>query len=722
MISRIFLLLLVFVSVISVVFQSHAQGKKVIITLPNTETIQVESFQQVELAFQLPTKIASAIDAFSDGLNTGLNPYDPQDMDVFAVIQDGHGRTIRQLGFYYQDQQVELVKGQSNAYVPIATPHPWRIRFYPDRALRYEVKVYYRIRKQAEQFLTAVSLDVSSSQRKGPLEVSKTGTNQDRQLIYNSTGLPFFALAQNFANAGECGHSPSQNLRMLNALDKFAAIGGNYARFELGGQAALPDWNNVRNYSSKQGMMYAFDQLVERCEEKDIYFTLFRHHVEVWDRADWALVRWGTNPYHTQLGLDIEGYFSDSVALRYQRNTLRYMMARWGYSPQFTCYSYSEVDNWCTKLIRDKEQEAVQDGGLNTTVDAVIKVRNWIEQQQVFIREINPNILFCHSPARLSQLENNPKTSFFALSDIVAIHNYDERKQVNFIGRYNRLTGYWNQFKKPVLLEEMGPNKIAMYCCTGIEFHNSIWSTAFMGGMGTGMDWWWESGIFDFGYEIEFKRLHEFIGLNGLPSGYTPYRWSDRDRFDGAKRSIAKRTLEAYYLVGSDQYSGIGWLHHAGNYWRNLADSLPCLDNLITSRSELNVPCYFSKDAYGFPYAMKGQACPLEHNDVYDHEALNGFNDEKFEDAFTGKGIPTINGERITLDGFHPDGSLFSEKGYWYEVLFFELNNNQASVISRPDLTKLVKSDRAGRLVFDSPMLDKDHPDYGFKVNFLGYY
>jgi len=50
------------------------------------------------------------------------------------------------------------------------------------------------------------------------------------------------------------------------------------------------------------------------------------------------------------------------------------------------------------------------------------------------------------------------------------------------------------------------------------------------------------------------------------------------------------------------------------------------------------------------------------------------------------------------------------------------LNNNQASVISIPDLTKIVQSDRAGRLVFDSPMLDKDHPDYGFKVNFLGYY
>ena len=58
-----------------------------------------------------------------------------------------------------------------------------------------------------------------------------------------------------------------------------------------------------------------------------------------------------------------------------------------------------------------------------------------------------------------------------------------------------------------ILIRSIVTGKIAMYCCTGIEYHNSIWSTALMGDFGTGMDWWWDGGVHDYGYYKDLKPL-----------------------------------------------------------------------------------------------------------------------------------------------------------------------------------------------------------------------
>ena len=114
----------------------------------------------------------------------------------------------------------------------------------------------------------------------------------------------------------------------------------------------------IDNYSSKLDEMYAFDKIVELCENNNVYFIVFRHHVELMNSrtnpggSDWSGVSWFDNPYRKALDLQFKkDYFTDSVAKVWQKNSLRYVFSRWGYSPNFTFYGYSEVDNWYKDLL-----------------------------------------------------------------------------------------------------------------------------------------------------------------------------------------------------------------------------------------------------------------------------------------------------------------------------------------------------------------------------------
>ena len=138
----------------------------------------------------------------------------------------------------------------------------------------------------------------------------------------------------------------------------------------------------------------------------------------------------------------------------------------------------------------------------------------WIKKQQDYIRnELKNPILFCNTYASQGSVIAGSETDANNLSEVVGVHLYNTTKNANFVKRSESVDKAWATYKKPVFLEEMGINDnfLLIQCCTGIEFHNGIWASAFMGSFGTGLDWWWDAGIFDFRYHLDFKALHRFF-------------------------------------------------------------------------------------------------------------------------------------------------------------------------------------------------------------------
>ena len=364
----------------------------------------------------------------------------------------------------------------------------------------------------------------------------------------------------------------------------------------------MPDWNDLKDYTEKQSQMHAFDQLMAYAEEKEFYAIIFRHHVEV-NGADWDLPNWKNNPYRKEFNLQKPSdYFTDIALRQDQRNSLRYQFARWGYSPYFAFYGYSEVDNWI--------QPMVDEEGLSEAEAAAI-FSTWFQEQQEYMRELNPDMLYVNSYAGVPNHERNNPNGLLAASDILALHAYGETKGVNYDYRARESEIYYQEFKRPVLIEEMGvsPDKLTLYCCTSAEFHNAIWCTTFMGGMGTGMEWWWNRGIHDFDFirELELVMRHT-KGIDFAAGAFKPQRYSD-----GTEK---ERTIESYCLIGDSKNTAIGWVKNSTVYWRNLTERYDCMKQLVETGT-LDYECV-SEDGY--------------HKF---HEQTSDYSVEKYRDEYT---------------------------------------------------------------------------------------
>lgn len=677
-------------------------------------------FQRMELGFDLPDDIDSEIEVFA-AEQVGMNPFNPEDIDVQVLFTNPAGETKKQVGFYYKPF-TDLVRSNAdeidykNEYVADTTSFPWRVRFAPDLEGKWTVSIRVLIRNQSRLNYEIGAFTCERSPHKGRLTVSRTGTDSDRYLSYSDSKEPFFSIGLNVSSAVPGEAHPSQINRWRRTLRELSQVGGNFTRLEVGGQTGLPEWPVYNNYLGKLDDLYAFDQIIQACEDNGIYFVLFRHHIEVREGADWETVKWQNNPYKTGLNATPEEYFTKEEVIKWQNYSLRYLMARYCYSPNAAFYGYSELEGWYEKLEKDNAENGQKDGGLLNEADASKMLNSWIRKQQDYIRdELKNPILFCNTYASQASVISGPETDANRLSDIVGIHLYNSTKNANFTKRSEAVDKAWETYKKPVFLEEMGVNDnfLLIQCCTDIEFHNSIWASAFMGSFGTGLDWWWDAGIFDFKYHLGFRSLHHFfLGEQMTSSKYLPQRWSDTGNWK-------KRKVENYSLVSEDGLKAMGWVHNATYYWRNLAAVTPCIQNLVDGKVKENAPCHCAQDPSGSknPYVF-----PRRYIDMYEHENTQGYNYEKIPDAYTEKGaIPIVSTDpkdnpEVKISGFKK--SSWGKQKSWYRIEFYNTRTANSEPVSA--LTQRVSTSIFGQIRFRVPNLDQENPDYAYKIIYLG--
>ncbi len=652
-------------------------------------------FNRYEIGLQLDLQTTLSINRFLyQRKQQEINPFNPEDINVEALFIAPSGQETKRFGFYYQPFKSNLV---NDNWEKDTTSFLWRIRFAPDEIGTWQVKVAYQTKSLKSDTLV-FNFNCIQSTHKGYLS-AEIG---DRYLKFKKDSSAFFTIGNNISSGGFYTYKPSQNERHLKGVQQLIEVGGNFTRFDMQPQAALPDWPNIYNYSTKLDEMFAFDKMVDICEKNNVYFIIFRHHIELMDSrtnpggSDWSGVSWFDNPYQKELHLKYKkDYFSDSTALIGQKNSLRYVISRWGYSPNFAFYGYSEVDNWVKDLIKEEQLTNPK----FSENDALELFSNWVVNQQEYIKELAPNMLFSNSYSVLPDLERKqPEKGILTHSDIISIHDYETIKDVNFKNRYDAIQEMSKHFHKPVLLEEMGvsDNKLRIYCCTGIEYHNSIWASAMSGGTGTGLDWWWDRGVQDFGYHLQLKPLAAYFeGYNLNKMKLTPQKWSDA--------SVDKRLIENFALVSENRDTVFGWVHNATYYWRNLADSNACIQEIIDS-SKLEYPC------------LVGEGYDLNN------ESKGDYSSKRFHDAYTLKGgaVP-INNTSISENPIFKVTNLkrsIGRKREWYKIVFYDLSGNQLTELN--NATQVASSSIFGTIKIFVPNLNNQNLDYAYKIVWIG--
>lgn len=637
-------------------------------------TIQQEvgKYKKMELSLKLEESIRIEITKFLKTNSEGLNPFNPEDISLEAEFISPTKKKKIIYGFYYEDYNRS---GESWRSRNIATN--WRVRFSPNEIGEWSFSIKLKVKNEVYDS-KRIGFKCVPSNKKGRIIVKK----DSRYFHLSETGEPFFTIGHNITHSAYYKVTPKRADLHKKWLTELAENGGNFYRLELGAQNGLPDWNDYKNYSSKMPQMWEFDNLIEHSENLGLYFILFRHHTEIENGSSWDVAYWHNNPYKIAFNLEErEAYFTNKEIIKWQKNTLRYIFSRWGYSSSFAFYEYQEVDNWYKELQKEK--------GLSDK-EGITFFKDWYLEQKQYMKDgLGVNQLMINTYASTPKFEFKSKNDgMFANSDAIGFHRYGQNKEENYLNKYDKAKALYEEFKKPILIEEMGvtanapSNFLALYKCSGVEFHNSIWATSFMGTAGTGMNWWWDRGIHDFKRYEDYQALSLFFKEEKFDEeNYLPQKWH-------SKISLKRALIENYALKNKDETRVIGWVHNATHYWRNLNSS--CMEELKKNGH------------FVIPHKLEdGILLGKKEEEKTDYLSRT--------DAYSKKGVQNVVNQNFEIKGLKIS-SAFGKKE-WYKVKFTSTISNEVIV------EQVLKTNIWGRLKLKYP--EKDEPDFSYKITYL---
>lgn len=232
-------------------------------------------------------------------------------------------------------------------------PSKWRTRFAPVEAGAY-TGVFVLTEKEQTNLSSQFSFSVAPSDRRGFLHVG------DRWTLRFDNGQAFRGLGENLAwEARNVDDSkffrnlhehPRYNYEYL--LGTLAANGGSFFRTWMCPWNLPLEWKTVANprrYANDSHQFNAsacrrLDDLVELADSLDLYFVLTLNNSG--DFQGWS---WRQSSYNVTNGgpaAVAQDFFTEPRARAQFKDRLRYLVARWGYSPQVAAWEFfNEIDN-----------------------------------------------------------------------------------------------------------------------------------------------------------------------------------------------------------------------------------------------------------------------------------------------------------------------------------------------------------------------------------------
>ncbi|NLG83453.1 MAG: DUF5060 domain-containing protein [Firmicutes bacterium] len=458
------------------------------------------------------------------------NPYDPAEFEVEGLFTDPEGKTYRVPGFFYQPF-TRKVEGSRELYTP-AGEADWRVRFTPTRPGDWTYRL--RVRQGAVEIASAaVPFKVQPGKRPGFVRVAP-GTGY---FVFES-GEPFVPIGSNVA-----WYDARGMLAYEHWFKRMAENGANYARIWLASWGFAPEWldTGLGNYHNRQRQAWQLDYLFELAEKHGIYIMLCLTNHGQFSRSTDA--EWDRNPYNVANGGFLQEpaeFLTDPRAKELFRRKLRYIVARWGYSPNLFSWEWFNEVNLATGL-----------------ADDAILVP-WMEEMNAYLETLDPYDHLVSNSFSSSIRGDEPHWTTAAV-DYLQFHQYN---QYNWSAIwYEYLQDIRRASAKPVLIGEFGLQS-GVLDPQGIHFHEGLWAGLFVGAAGTGMLWWWDTYIEPNDLYRHFKGVSSFFREERLPEG----------KLKPARLTTTNEDLQALGLVSENR--ALVWvrsLRYNHRYFENQA-------------------------------------------------------------------------------------------------------------------------------------------------------
>ncbi len=483
------------------------------------------------------------------------NPFDYDQLNIKAEFIKPDGNLEVVTGFYYTDYEFgidengreKLTKGESKI----------KIRYFPDTSGDFIVKFFI---KDGDDELSSGYYAFTIGEGTPVEYVSVSSENP----YYFKTGKDWF-----FPVGFNIGWAKSNGLfEFQHYMDRMREVEANLFRMWMIKWSNALEWTAGNGNGDYKGLMrYAqdnaarIDKILEYAENNRIKILLtFGSYLEFTTGGQWNEGAWIENPYNATNGGPCktpEDFFVNEEARRIYKNRLKYISARWGYSPSIFAYEFFNETN---------------------------APFEWVKEMSAFLKKTDQSrhmISTTYGDDRIFSLKN---------IDFTMAHLYGNPPDL--IKDYpvaiaQLIEQYTSKYNKPFLLAEFGidwTKSDSEYDpdATGTNLHNGVFTALSNGSAGSAMLWWWNDYIDRYDLYKIFKPLSKIINLFG--------------GFESVKRISSNNITHSeklnIYTIGSDKKLLI-WIQNKEYSWYNIfnrieIEPVPLSELAITN---LNISC-----------------------------------------------------------------------------------------------------------------------------------
>lgn len=457
-------------------------------------SVSAQTSPQIEQL--IPAQLWHRLEFRIDNVPPATNPFDPESIRVDGTFHLPSGRTMTVPAFWYQGYERAL-SGGSESISTTGLPD-WRLRFLPPESGAYSLAL--TVQTNGKNFGSTITTNFvvaaqSPSYRSGYVHVAPS-----REYFQTDDGQPLRLSGENVAWPGGKGTYDYDTW-----FGSMQTAGENYARVWM-----CPWWLGIETDPKslthyRLDRAWQLDYVLQLAEQRGMYLLLcldfhgmFEVTPDYWGGNNY----WPGNPYNATNGgpcLNQNSFFTNATAQVIYQKRLRYLTARYGYSPNLLAWQLlNEIDNEYAYL------SPTDVAAWHSTMGA------WLHANDPFGHLVTTS---------LTGGSDRPEIWTVPNLDFAAYHSYGEASPASRLATIGQ--SFLQRYKKPVIIDEFGTdwrgwNRTNDLYLRG--FRQGLWGGALGGSVGTSVSWWWETIHSEDDYP-DYTSLGSILSRTGWGAG-----------------------------------------------------------------------------------------------------------------------------------------------------------------------------------------------------------
>lgn len=439
------------------------------------------------------------------------NPYDPAQIDLRVHFTAPDGTISTAPAFWMQEFDPAT---QS----PTGAPG-WRVRFTPSMPGEWVAQAELLGHNQRSAQL---SFPVAPADNPGFVRIHPTNP---RYFAFDD-GSPYIPIGLNIGWAGQDVLGD-----YTRWFDRLSANGGNVARIWMAAWSFGLEWNDtgLGDYTNRMKQAWLLDQIFQLAEARGIYIMLTLVNHGAFSTS--VNPEWADNPYNKANGGPLASpidFVTDPTAKAFFKQRLRYIAARWAYSPNLFAWEWWNEVNWTG--IGDKT------------------LGPWIQEMTPALQAFDP-----YDHLITNSLANGTSTQLWALPelDFSQQHDYTGGDLTKTLARdLARITK--TAPDKPVLMGELGYSAGAQETLDTMHLHIGLWAAPFLGYAGGSMYWWWDNFVDPQNQWPQYQALARFLAGEDLAASTVTTATVNTE---GAQALVLQNADRTLLWLRSDAYT-----------------------------------------------------------------------------------------------------------------------------------------------------------------------